>query len=348
MTIRTATILGLCLCAASAVSGQTYSLTIDPDASGLAASLGLDIDTGGTLIGDWDPDANPGGTRTKPGLFGSFGSTENLPVDTSLGFSLAGDLDTQTAGGGVLTLDLDAGTVVLEGFAADLLAGGPAAIPATLGIAPDSFRTRQPDSTYIGIPVELPIGELSVTTLGLTQTGAAVGVLTETDTGHYGFVLAGPAEIAGSAELLGTPIEIPASPMPLALAGEIVIAGDSLTLSSMQMIDQSEEQNPDQELPDFPLDLPTILPPGETAHVVMSLVLERVASGLAGELTLVAEGEPAPCAADFDGDGMVDTRDVLAFLNAWTAGDLDADANGDGVIDTRDVLVFLNLWTAGC
>lgn len=54
------------------------------------------------------------------------------------------------------------------------------------------------------------------------------------------------------------------------------------------------------------------------------------------------------CTADFNGDGGVDTRDVLAFLNAWTAGDSSADVNGDGVVDTRDVLAFLNLWNAGC
>lgn len=55
-----------------------------------------------------------------------------------------------------------------------------------------------------------------------------------------------------------------------------------------------------------------------------------------------------PCIADFNGDGEVDTRDVLAFLNAWADGDSRADVNGDGVVDTRDVLEFLNLWNAGC
>ncbi|HZW08742.1 MAG TPA: GC-type dockerin domain-anchored protein [Phycisphaerales bacterium] len=54
------------------------------------------------------------------------------------------------------------------------------------------------------------------------------------------------------------------------------------------------------------------------------------------------------CVADFNGDGSVDTRDVLAFLNAWNAGDSGSDINGDGVVDTRDVLAFLNLWNAGC
>ncbi len=54
------------------------------------------------------------------------------------------------------------------------------------------------------------------------------------------------------------------------------------------------------------------------------------------------------CPADFNGDGAVDTRDVLAFLNAWTAQDPRADFNHDGAIDTRDVIAFLNAWTAGC
>ncbi|MBK7403345.1 MAG: DNRLRE domain-containing protein [Phycisphaerales bacterium] len=56
----------------------------------------------------------------------------------------------------------------------------------------------------------------------------------------------------------------------------------------------------------------------------------------------------AGCAADFDGDGAADTRDVLAFLNVWAASDPSADMNGDGIIDSRDVLAFLNIWAAGC
>jgi hypothetical protein len=57
---------------------------------------------------------------------------------------------------------------------------------------------------------------------------------------------------------------------------------------------------------------------------------------------------PKPCPADFNGDGHTDTQDVLAFLNAWSAGEPEADFNGDGRIDTQDVLAFLNAWSAGC
>ena len=52
--------------------------------------------------------------------------------------------------------------------------------------------------------------------------------------------------------------------------------------------------------------------------------------------------------ADFNHDGTVNTQDVLAFLNAWNAGDGSADINGDGSVNTQDVLAYLNLWNVGC
>jgi hypothetical protein len=55
-----------------------------------------------------------------------------------------------------------------------------------------------------------------------------------------------------------------------------------------------------------------------------------------------------PCDADTNGDGTVDTRDVITFLNLWAAKDDDADFDDNGTIDTRDVIVFLNEWNAGC
>lgn len=54
------------------------------------------------------------------------------------------------------------------------------------------------------------------------------------------------------------------------------------------------------------------------------------------------------CRADTNGDGVVDTRDVTTFLNAWVGQGQDADWNGDGVIDSRDFIAFLNDWVAGC
>lgn len=54
------------------------------------------------------------------------------------------------------------------------------------------------------------------------------------------------------------------------------------------------------------------------------------------------------CPADANGDGVVNTQDVLVFLNAWVVQDGSADFNGDGTVNTQDVLAFLNAWVAGC
>ncbi|MCW5775529.1 MAG: hypothetical protein KIS87_03660 [Phycisphaeraceae bacterium] len=57
---------------------------------------------------------------------------------------------------------------------------------------------------------------------------------------------------------------------------------------------------------------------------------------------------PPLCPADFNGDTVVNTLDVLAFLNAFVAQHPSADFNGDTIINTLDVLAFLNAYTAGC
>lgn len=51
---------------------------------------------------------------------------------------------------------------------------------------------------------------------------------------------------------------------------------------------------------------------------------------------------------DMNGDGTVNTQDVIAFLNAWNDNEPAADFNGDGQINTQDVIAFLNQWNAGC
>jgi len=76
--------------------------------------------------------------------------------------------------------------------------------------------------------------------------------------------------------------------------------------------------------------------------------INGVSTSIDGSATLVALGQAPACIADFNADGAVNTLDVLAFLNAWSAGDPAADFNADGTINTIDVLCFLNAWSGGC
>ena len=50
----------------------------------------------------------------------------------------------------------------------------------------------------------------------------------------------------------------------------------------------------------------------------------------------------AECPADFDGDGDVDTADLLHLLGCW--GEACGDVNGDGTTNTTDLLILLGAW----
>lgn len=54
------------------------------------------------------------------------------------------------------------------------------------------------------------------------------------------------------------------------------------------------------------------------------------------------------CRADLTGDGVVNTQDFIAYLNAWATTDPIADWNEDGTVNTQDFLAYLNDWVAGC
>lgn len=339
---RAAAVIGVSL--AGAAWSQTFEFAIDPLASRLNANLGFDAQTEGSLIGSWSADSNPAGTRTKPGLFGEFGPAENVAVPVALGLSVAGDLETGAAGTFVLEIDTDAGALWLGSLRADLLADGPVTLPALVSVDPESFRTRAPDSVYLGASLELPVGEVAVSAMTLTFAGGrAPGVLDEVEPGRYAFAVGASAELHMSLALNQWPLEISA-PIGLALAGEITISGSGATVTSTYRVDHAEWLEPGVALPQFPVELPTVLPPGGTAHLLMSLTLEELGSSLFGELTLAASA----CRADFDGDGAVNTVDVIAFLGAWSGREASADFDGDGLVDSRDVVGFLDAWAAGC
>ncbi|MCW5775445.1 MAG: hypothetical protein KIS87_03230 [Phycisphaeraceae bacterium] len=75
---------------------------------------------------------------------------------------------------------------------------------------------------------------------------------------------------------------------------------------------------------------------------------QSLVEALVDDFRVTYGGCVSSCPADFNGDTIVNTLDVLAFLNAYTAGHSSADFNGDTIINTLDVLAFLNAYTAGC
>jgi hypothetical protein len=304
-----ASVLALAAIAALTCSAaaQQYDFTIKPGPSGLDGPLTFAAQTAGTLIGNYDELNNPTGTRTKPGIFGTFGSTENVAIPVTVGLGINRNLNTSTSGAFRLTLDQGTGGLVMQNFASNFLHSGPVQLPITMSLLYQSFRTRAPSSTYIGgVPLNVPLGEATLTQFSAVQVGPGVGSITQTGPNTFSFSIAPIVEITAAFEVLGNPFLIPGAPAALALSGEIVLSGNTATLTSVQPIGFTSQLEPNFALPQLPLDLPTVLPPGETAHLLMDLTLQTINAGFDGTLNLTANGVlvPAPGAAP-----------VLAF--AW-------------------------------
>ncbi|HZW11498.1 MAG TPA: GC-type dockerin domain-anchored protein [Phycisphaerales bacterium] len=54
------------------------------------------------------------------------------------------------------------------------------------------------------------------------------------------------------------------------------------------------------------------------------------------------------CGPDLSGDGDVSAADVALFLAWWTSRDPRSDWDENGLLDSRDVIAFLSTWAAGC
>ncbi len=340
-------------------AGDEFEFAIDPQNSGTSATIGATAATSGTLIGNYDQVNNPTGTRTKPGLWGSFGSTENLPVQVDrLDGQIDGIVETAATGTFLLTLDVPASLLELAELQADLLGGQLVHLPVEVVLQTESFRTRNPDSVYPGgAPFTIPIGEATLSALTIVQQGGpATGVLTPTAPNEYDFAVAPLVELTATIELLGQPL--PTEPVVVAwpLTGHLVIQGNSAQLTALRELDVQNTQQPGLAIPQFQLDVPTILPPGEVAHLLFDLTLNETSLLLTGTSVIVADGRLLRVPGDLNCDGFVSFGDINPFVLALSnpaayqaqyphCNIMNADINGDGRVDFADINPFVRLLT---
>lgn len=291
--------LGACgvVGAGATAAPLAYQFEIHQPSSWLSATVTNRIVTSGTLIGDYNADTNPEGTRTKPGLFGSFGATENVAVNVGVTGQLSGTTASRTSGGFAMTIDIEAGTASMDGFVADYLASGRLRLPASVVFSYESFRTRNPSSTYPGgIPVTIPFGEAEVSALTATQVNpGSLGTLTQVSANVYEFTVAPIVTLAARFDLLGNVFDLPGTPAPLVISGTITLGpGNTASITSVQPVEFANGQDVNQQLPQIAFALPTVLPPGGTANVLLDLTLSRIESSITGTSTLNANGVLIP------------------------------------------------------
>jgi hypothetical protein len=96
-------------------------------------------------------------------------------------------------------------------------------------------------------------------------------------------------------------------------------------------------------LVNVPFPLPTILPPGATANLLMSGTFSEGTSTTESSASIVAVGAPALRPGDLNGDGVVNGADLGILLAAW-GGRGPADLNGDGAVNGADLGIQLANW----
>jgi hypothetical protein len=92
-----------------------------------------------------------------------------------------------------------------------------------------------------------------------------------------------------------------------------------------------------------PFALPTILPPGGTANLLLSGTFSEGTVTTTANINLAAAGPRVPLPADFTGDGAVNGDDLGQMLAGWGAAGL-CDLNLDGVVDGVDLGKLLASW----
>ncbi len=345
--------LALGTSAATTVLGDgPYRFTIDPQASSLQSSISVHAPSTGTLIGDFDAASNPMGTRTKPGFFGAFGDTENVPVPLSIEFVVEGDNTTQPTGTFDLRLDMESGEAWISGLSIDLLGSTEPAIAMTANLNWSTFRTRNPTCLVPGgVTIPLPLGEAGVSVLAAEQPdGEAQGAAVP---GESGSVLVSiPMEVSVSFAASFLDQEVPPTQQVVPIVFVATIAFDAQGVATIQASLDGFELTQQQP---GPIGEPFNLPFSEPlcgGSLIFTLQLQSLTADASMSAAIAAIGQKTQsCPCDWDQSGSIGVPDIFAFLSSWFALDPAADFDGQGGVGVPDIFAFLACWfahPAGC
>lgn len=331
-------LLGL-LPATARAQGMVWSCLLD-DSGSCSQSTRVDLPLAGTWIGDYDATTNPAGTRTIPGLFG--GSGNNAIPFSGLVRTDAVISDSVPAGSFTARFDPASGRLCMAELDLDLLDGRTGTLTTNLVITFGSFRTISPNSTFFGVSnLSVPYGDGTLTTARAVQTLDAQTQATVAAEGGWNFTLDVPVNLLAVGQTQGMPFESTSVAL-LRLQGHLAMVDGQLVLTGSS---QDAQQAPVPAPPPFtgvPLALPTVLPPGSTANLLMSGTFSDGTQASTFSATVRGVGDPA-CEGDLDGSGTCDAADIGSLLTAFgdCSGLCRTDLDGDDAVTAADLGALL-------
>lgn len=328
-------------------AAQQFLLEIDAKASSIAFGADFDAELPSSVIGNYDAKTNPGGTRTLPGLSGGSG---NVAIPMQIGLGGSSDFVSMPQGRFELAIDEPGLAFEIHALELDLLGGVPATAESTISALFNTFRTFQPDSIYFGgTPIELPLGEGSLVEARLAQIGTGVGgSLVPGAPGTYSFQAVVPALLTMAVESMGTTVPLGAVPIALPISGHVTLRGGSASagFAFELFFDQTiPDPLPGFAIEDQPLDLPTILPPGQTAHLLLDATIASISLQVVGGGGIEAL-EVAPCGLDTYCEAALNSSGAagsIAVSGSAEVGDADLQFVASGLpAHTTGFLVMAN------
>ena len=318
-----------------------WNCTVAP-ASTYTQQTNIQLPLAGSWIGNYVAVTNETGTRTIPGLFGGSGNTA-IPFSSTVKPKVS-ITNTHPTGTFQFGFNAATGAVDVSNLLVDTLAGQTGTISTSMLLTYSTFRTVQPSSTFIGLTnVDVPVDSGSLTTATAAQSGAAIGVATPNTDGTFAFAVTVPVTISVAGTALGQPFTS-TSPAAMALTGTFSIVGNAISLTSQGAINETVPVPAAPPLVSAPFDLPTILPAGQVAHLLISGTFADGSSTTVGSSSLVINGVPVPIIGDINGDGVVNGFDLGLLLSGWGQPG-PTDLNNDGITNGFDLGVLLTNWS---
>lgn len=330
---------------ASAADAATsrWQCSIAPDST-YTQTTAIQLPLAGTWIGNYDAVTNPTGTTTVPGYFGGSG---NNPIPFSMVIKpTVGIQNAHPAGDMEVAFDPSNGAFAISGFGIDILDGQSGTVTTNITLTYSTFRTTNPSSLFPGVSnVNVPLDNGSLTTATAVQTGPATGVATPNADGTWTFAASVPVDILVAGTALGQPFGGTPSPGVMALAGTISFVNGALVVTAQVAQSDTQPVPPPPPLVNQPFDLPTVLPSGGVAHLLINGTFSEGTIGTTVSASLRAPGVPVPVLGDLNGDGIVNGLDLGLMLSAWGSNGGPADLNNDGIVNGLDLGIQLSNWT---
>ncbi len=323
---------------------SSVEFEIDGSASSATTIFDFQLPLAGTLIGDYDAKANPGGTQTRPGLFGGSG---NNPIDCEIGLTIASDSE-PTSASGTVVLDLEgleSNLLVVEGLDLDLLSGETAGVGGELGFLYETFNTINPFSIYPGgitIPIPIANGEILRSEISLLEPTTIPAMQKKGDVA-FDAVL----PVLWTVEFdPGTGPQVQEIPVVIPFVGSVMGESGSRSIRFGGSAAASGSEPLDFPVGPIPLPLPTIPPSDTPANLVFTGLVTSVDFATDLSLDVFGAEVDSPVFGDINFDGIVNAADLGLLIASWgPCKGCPADLNGDGIVDAADLGLMIAAWT---